>query len=274
MKNIPKICHLMWDGYPMAELNTFTPLTFHRLNPDWKIIVHLTKQKPEELGKNVYVPEYKGKDYFHLVREMDFVEIREVDLIELEINTAMPACSNSDMFRRRILYEEGGVWSDFDVIWLRPMSHFVNIDCKGDPNDFEGTVSFHQYTHGFHNISNIVSEKGSGFIKSLIDFEKTIEPPYEHQSYGSSMLNKRYPTYESVIKEHPRMLAIPYETFYPYSILNMNQLWKRVNLSLIESKNVMCVHWFNGHRLTQQFLAIGDYYKCSMTQILKQQKLI
>jgi len=51
MKTIPKICHLYWDRSPMALLQVFTVTSFHRYNPDWHIIVYLTKQLPDLKGE-------------------------------------------------------------------------------------------------------------------------------------------------------------------------------------------------------------------------------
>lgn len=269
---IPKICHLYWDGHPMSLLNTYTPLTFHRQNPDWRIIVYLTKQKYNEIAENNFVKEYSGSDYFHLVQAMDFVEIKEIDLIEYGINMAVPACSGSDIFRRNILYEFGGVYSDFDVLWLKPIEHIKNIECIGNPNDFQHIVSFYNYTYGFHNVSNLISEPQSSFLKSLIDYQETILPPYEHQSYGSSMLNKIYPTLNSI--NHDRMLAIKYETFYPYSIYDLSRLYKQNDLSVINN-NVLCIHYFNGSDLTLEYMNTENFNKdCSMTTILKNEGLL
>ena len=80
MKNIPKVCYLYWGRMPMSQLQVLTPISFHKYNPEWKIIIYLTKQDPSDLGKNIWVPDYLGIDYFYKVRELEYVEIREVDI--------------------------------------------------------------------------------------------------------------------------------------------------------------------------------------------------
>jgi hypothetical protein len=273
MKTIPKVCHLYWDKSPMALLQVFTVVSFHKYNPDWKIIIYLTKQDwRTELGKNIYVPDYTGKDWFYMIEKLDYVEIKEIDLIEWEVNLDAHSCQGSDLFRRNILYKEGGVYSDFDVIWLKPMNEFVNIDCIGNASDFESIVSFYEYTHGFHNVSNLISEPGSQYIYSLIEEQRKVKPPYDHQAFGSEMLNKKYPDLNSITSKFPRILAIKYETFYPYNTFHMESLFIHNDLTPLNSKNVMCVHWFNGNRFSKEYINTADYHrKCSMTSIMNKE---
>lgn len=276
MKTIPKICHLYWDKSPMAFLQVITVLSFHRCNPDWKIIVYLSKQGYEELGKTVYDRKYVGKDYFACIRRLDYVEIKEIDLVKVGVPLTLHSCQGSDIVRRHLLYHFGGVYSDFDTIWLKPMLDFEKIDCIGDPSDFESIVSFFGFTKGFHNVSNLISEPGSQYIWSLIEEEKKIKPPYEHQSFGSDIVTRLYPDLTSVLNKFPRIVAIKYYTFYPYSIYDLDQLYQKSVLYPIKNKNVMCIHWFNGHELSTEYLNDKNQFrrKCSMTSILWQEGYI
>jgi hypothetical protein len=275
MNTIPKICHLYWDKSPMSLLQTFTVVSFHRHNPDWKIKIYLTKQRLDEMGLNIHTRDYKGEDYFHLIRALDYVEFEEVDLVKWKINTEVHACSSSDLFRRNILYKEGGVYSDFDNVWLKPMDHIREVDCIGNPNDFESLVCFYNYTKDFHNVSNLISEPKSPYLYSLIETQQKIHPPYHHQSFGSVMVNRKYPDLHSIQIKFPRILAIKYETFYPYSIFNLEQLYKKDELNSLNNRNVIGVHWFNGHEYSKDYVnGNGFSIKCSMTSILKKEGYI
>ena len=254
----------------MALIQIFTAVSFHKYNPDWKIILHLIKQTPDELDKTIYVPAYTGVDYFYLLKELPYIEIRSVDLIDVGIGLDKCAILAADILRRKILYELGGVYSDPDVIWLRPMSEFKNIECIGNPEDFEETVCFYEYTKSWHNVSVLISEAGSKFNQSIIEAGKKVQPPYPHQAFGTDLMNSIYPTWESI--NFPRVIGLRYETFYPYGILNVEELFVKTNLSLIDSKNVMCIHWWFGHQLTKQYVNNEDYGReCSMTAILRKE---
>lgn len=275
MKNIPKTCYLYWNDKPMSLLHVLTVVSFQRLNPDWLIVINLVTNAKEEVDNSNINPKYRdytGKDYFYMLRDIPNVQIRES---YLDPKNKIHSILVSDIWRREILFERGGVYSDFDVIWLKPMSEFVNIDCIGDPSDFDCTVSYYNQTYGFHNVSNIVAEEGSPFLGSLIDITKSIHPPYGDQSFGTDMLNNNYPSWEYIKNRFPRTIALKYETFYPYSTFNLRQLFSDDTLTPIQSKNVMCVHWFNGNEWAKEYINQEAYDRpCSMTSILKQEGLI
>jgi len=261
----------------MSWLNTLTVDSFRKYNPDWEITIYVPVQDYRKLGKNTFVPDYTGPDYWpeFAVRNNDI--IKWVDITEYGVPLSAHSCQGSDNFRRTILYNEGGVYSDFDTIWLRPVEEIKNVSCIGNPEDFDCTVSFYEMTKGFHNVSNLIAEPGSLFLKSLIDISKSIpdtEIRNNHQALGSMMLNRFYPTLESVQESFPRVLAIPYETFYPYSTYHMERLFIEDDLSYITG-NTLCIHWFNGNAYAKDYINKEDYARvCSMTTILRREGYI
>lgn len=270
MKNIPKVCYLYWNGESMSFLHALTVNSFHKYNPDWKIIIYLY-DKDNNIDSKRVNPKfrgYTGRDYFYTIKLLDYVEIRKLRAQQSYVHSIL-IC---DIWRREILYENGGIYLDFDNIWLKPMSEFKNVDCIGNINDFESLVSFYNYTDGFHNVSNLISEKGSLYMKSLIDASGRVHPPYGDQSFGTSLLNKVYPNLKSITDKFPRVLAVKYETFFPYSTFNMQQLFIANDLSPLDNKNVMGIHWFNGNGISKDYIDEEKYDRnCSMTSILKQE---
>lgn len=269
---IPKKCHLYWDGSPISWLQLKTIDSFHKYNPEWEIIIYMPLQDYRELGTNTFVPDYNGPDHFNELQNYNYIKIQYINISDYGVPLSAHSCQGSDNFRREILYRQGGVYSDFDVIWVRPIDHIRKIQSLGNGEDFESIVSFYELTHGFHNVSNLISEPGSQFIKSLIDASLNLPDEYiraNHQALGSTLLNQLYPTWDSVRYLYPRMLAIPYETFYPYSTYHLENLFIDDDLSYI-TENTLCVHWFNGNQLAKDYINKEDYSrKCSMTSILK-----
>lgn len=255
----------------MSYLHALTVISFHEMNPDWQIIVYVTRQEHKASDGSRQNPVYKpyvGQDHFFLIEELPYVEIREIDFDRPGIHSILI----SDIWRREILFDNGGVYSDFDCLWVRPMSDLLNVACLGDPSNFECTVSFFGLTKGFHNVSNIIAEKGSPFLRSLILRSSGIHPPYGDQSFGTDMLNNLYPTLDTITSTFPRVLALEYETFYPYYTGNLGQLYKEVDLVPMLNPNVLCVHWFNGNDLSKEYINEGGYDReCSMTSILRKE---
>jgi len=259
----------------MSFPQALTPVSFKKYNPDWEINVYIPIQ--DYNGSARYIPDYVGVDFFKLVTEVPGINIIEVDLSKYDINLGHHNILRSDILRYHLLYEIGGVWSDFDVLWLKPMTHFYNIEYHGSVpvDEITAVVSFIQGTGGGHSIGIMIHSKNDPYAKSLIELTKQVKPPFSHEIFGGSMLNTHYPTLESLSK-FTGLVGAKFETYYPYIIHppvpTIQKLYRGVDLSPIQSNNVLCLHWYNGHRLSKEYLN-GDGLRrdCSMTRIIKQE---
>ena len=242
---IPKICHLIWtEGVPMSYLQSLTVKSFRRHNPGWDIMLHLItgKRAPNMCA------DYAGEDY------SDTINPDEVFYYQ---STGLHGIQQSDRLRMKILYLWGGVYSDLDMLWLRPMSEF--------PQDFETTVCWYK---DHYNMSNIVSESGGPFLKDVMERQARVTSK-DYQAYLTEMFNREYPDVNALQKRFPRILAIPYEWFYPYSIYTLEQLYvDDIDLTA----GAYGVHWFNGHHLSQEYLRQPK--PCSMSSILRREGYI
>ena len=251
---IPKTLHMYWDKTPMSWLQSLTPISFHKYNPDWTINVYTPKQI--YTGDRKYIPDYTGADYFHQI--IPYVNIIEIDLNDYSIDLTLHNILRSDILRYHLLYNHGGVWSDFDVLWLKPMEILKTTICI---YDFNGKQH--------HPIGILVSISAHPFYKIVIDKCNSIQKT-GHQAYGSSMLNNLFPDTDKVLKKYPDMIKIEYSRFYPYPLHNIKTLWDTTNKSAI-TNITMCVHWFNGHRISKLHINNG-IKNCSMATILKREE--
>ena len=273
MRNIPNNCHFIWTNKsPLSWLQTLSVISFHRYNPTWKINLFVIKQTPDQLAENTYVEDYTGEDHFELLARLNYVNITYLDLIHEGIGTDKHGILASDILRVRLLYKYGGVYSDLDTLWLRPMSEFKNIKCIGNPEDFETTACFFELTHGHHNNSNIISEQEGNYLRAIIEEQDKIKPPYvDYQTFNTSLLNRMFPVYESIISRFPRVIAMDYKTLYPYSTFQVDRLFVLEDMFPLDSSAALGVHWFNGNRLSKIYVNSGQYFPCSMTTILKRE---
>lgn len=276
MKNIPKVAHLNWFGeQAMPHLNVFTVISFHNQNPDWKIKVYTSKQGNKDFGSLEWIPPYPGDDCFPMVKALPYVEIIPIDLTDFTCPVHTHIIAASDVFRQEILYREGGLYSDFDVIWLRPMEYFEKLNVIGNASDFQCTVSFYHTTHGFHNVSNIIAEKGSRFLYDLLQKTKEVEPPYTHQAFGNDLWGKVHPTLKDITSKYDRICALKYETFFPYSTFDLLSLYQKHDITQAYRENTMAVHWFGGNSLSHAYTDNDGFNRpCAMTSILKKEGLI
>lgn len=280
-RGFPKICHLYWDKSPMAWLQTQTVVTFHEQNPDWEIKVYVPLYPPVP-ANDKYVPDYKGPDYFNIVRSLPYVKIIDIDSLSFGIDKNIHNILQSDIFRYKILYEEGGVWSDFDVLWIKPVSHLFNLKSVGrvETKDMGTFVCRWKTTTGHNNISILGTRPRHPLYRELIKQCRYIQntnrnrEELSHQVFGTELLDDMFPTLDHTCRKFPDVVGLPYKTLYPYSIYEMDQLYKKINLALIDNE-VVAIHWFNGHKLSKDFLHSGGKHEvCSMTKLISNLKLV
>lgn len=281
LNEVPKIIHLYWDKSPMSWLQTLTVSTFHKQNPDWIINIYLPKQ--DYNGNIKYIPKYNDQDYFPLLEQMDFVNMIEVDLADYKINENLHNILRSDILRYHLLYEHGGIWSDFDVLWLKPINQMNHINLINRSNkQFGFSACLYSGFRGHYSIGVLITSKNHKFYQTLINKINSInrspdqhkqffdrkKNTYKHQAFGVELWKILYPDLQSLITNFHDCIGIYYKTFYPYSIFNLDELYNKDNTSVLD-KDVICVHWFNGHELSKKYINEKQYdKKCSMTSIL------
>ena len=131
-----KTAFFYWDG-PMPWLNSLTLLSFAKFNPDWKMVLWI--------GDNV--AELHGL-------ELMGVEIRRAKSLDLPKDTRPQTVA--DIYKWWSLSNEGGIASDMDIIYLKPIPDVCEVDiglieygngktkrpiwtvgfCTGGPNKF------------------------------------------------------------------------------------------------------------------------------------------
>lgn len=272
MKKIPKILHMYWDKSPLSWLQAITPISFNRHNPDWTINIYIPRQ--DYNGGPRYIPNYIGKDYFPVIKQqVPSANIIEFDLNDFNISSELHGILRSDILRYHLLYNQGGVWSDFDIIWLRPMEYFREIEYLGSisVDEITAVVSLIKETAGGHSIGVLIHSQYDEYAKSLIDLTKQVRPPYGHEVFGSLMISARYPTLESM-SHFKGLVGVKHETYYPYNIHppnpTLDKLYLANDLRFI-TKNTICLHWYNGKELSKEYINNNGFKRsCSMTSIL------
>ena len=258
----------------MSRLQAITVESFHKLNPDWNINIYMPTKRYDGNMRFNFIPDYIGPDHFHTIRDKDYVNVTTINLDDYDIRQDLHDILRSDIFRYHILYQVGGVWSDFDVIWLKPMEHFNNIEYHGNTpiDEVSAVVSFINGTGGGHSIGILIHSKGDPYVESLIRLTKEVKPPFSHEVFGGVMLNINYPTLESI--PYKGVIGAKFETYYPFSIhppnATIKNLYNSNDMSCLNDNNIMCLHWYNGHFMSKDYVNNDGFNRtCSMTTVLK-----
>lgn len=137
-----KNIHFIWIGSSIPEKYVDNILKCKELNPDYKIYVWLDKQAPEKLLNNVTCQDLTKFKSMH----------------EEILNTISSNAGKADILRYEIVYRYGGIYSDVDVIFVKPFDDNFN-------------KSFVSHINGYYNICNgcFGFNKSSKFLKFVLD---------------------------------------------------------------------------------------------------------
>lgn len=137
-----KNIHFIWIGSNIPEKYVDNILKCKELNPDYKIYVWLDKQASEKLLNNVTCEDLTKFKSMH----------------EEILNTISSNAGKADILRYEIVYQYGGIYSDVDVIFVKPFDDNFN-------------KSFVSHINGYYNICNgcFGFNKGSKFLKFVLD---------------------------------------------------------------------------------------------------------
>jgi len=240
---IPKILHLYWgQNKPLSYLRALTVLTFHKLNPDWRINVYYPNKTTKRLTWKTYEHKnswpYCGEDWMEKIKEIDNVEIIKVNLAPFNMISEV---SKSDLQRWKILYEMGGVWSDFDIIYIRPMLELFQHDdvflCPW--NNRNGIVN---------PVGFMAGSKNCDFFSIAHNMAKVIirgnEQQLGYQDLGRFLLDRLLYN----VCDQYKIKNLPTETVYPLIASEGDMYWAIYQLPLTDK--TIGLHWFAGRKLS------------------------
>jgi hypothetical protein len=260
LNKIPKIAHFYWDGSRMAYLQYLTVVSFHKWNPDWEIMIYTPKIKysgdvtwktHEQRGA------YSGINYYPMFKRLPYITQVIVDFNEYEdIPNDIPETYKSDLLRWHLLATTGGLWSDMDVLYIKPVKE-INI-----PRDTEFTICKLAATDKkeFHIIGFYLSSSNNPFFHHIVKYAPHYLSLDNYQSVGSTLLNQLYPNDNEIrqITKQKLYTKIGMDVLYaypPFDENNSNQLpalFAKKDLSRI-TRNTLGIHWYNGHGMAKSF---------------------
>lgn len=245
--NIPKKIHFYWSGGKLPYLRYLTVKTFKELNPTWQINLWTSQFKSKVRTWNSHELNYKEtwEDWTDkLYRICD--NIYAVDIKTWGISNEISEVHKSDLLRYWILHRYGGVYSDTDIFYFKPM---INLEVNIEENyKAEAFVCISNYGHsnGF-----FMASKGSKFFRYLFEQAKRCDLT-KYQSNGPDLCNKLFPTLGS-ITEHYIVVNISMEAVYFYDGQHIQKIFNDSEC-LFPAKAIGC-HWYAGHPMAGRFLS-------------------
>ena len=229
-----KLLHLFWGrSRPLSWLRLQTVVSFARLNPDWHIKVWYRDAEPKKpyWRTGEQSKPYNGRDYFDALPA-------NVERCKPDFDLALPDVPFSDYLRWRVLGEEGGFWSDFDIVYIRPM------DLIGNPT---GPFLI-QYPCGVWPIGFLGApdELGQWFFAQLEKLALQRIGTADYQGLGCILL-------ERWVKMQRKTAAQPQQWVYPEYRLKQAERAFFAPVDYKPAKEFIGMHWFAGAAFASEF---------------------
>jgi hypothetical protein len=245
---IPKRMSFFWAGSRISWMRYMTIRSFRHFNPDWRIVLHRMEgragEKTWESGEMQDSP--SGPDYTDQIADLN-VEVRP-----LKPSTLAPAHA-SDLWGWDQLRDEGGMISDLDILFVRPMPYAFIRDAD----------AVFCLTAGHMAIGLLAASPG---CQLFADIARKALADYHANGYESAGADAVYrlaqvrrsedmPGMKCLIRfrrDYPDVCVreLPPQTVYPYNYTQTARIFART-----DSVSAHCVgiHWFGGDRLSQQW---------------------
>jgi len=244
---VPKILHIYWGGGKLIYLRYLTVKSFVKHNPDWQIIFWYPKEpfkgRSWGIGQNYqYLNEDVCKDYLPDLLKLPITKM-SVDFASLGFRNNMAEIHKNDYIRISALNLYGGVWSDMDIIYFKPLIELkVN---KEENRDKETYVCISDYGHstGFN-----MAISGSQFFAALSDLVSKEYRSNVYQCWGPDIFNKYYKTFEQI----PNAVNFDMDVVYAHCCTQVWELLKPSTPRFTEG-SIGC-HWYAGNEVWGGFL--------------------
>jgi mannosyltransferase OCH1-like enzyme len=244
---VPRELHVYWGGGVMPYIRYLTVKTFIDHNPDWKVILWLPEQPSVQRTWTSRELNYTVEcdDYFVKLDDLE-IEKKYVDFSQFGFSNSISEVHKSDYLRLYLLATQGGVWSDMDIIYFKPIENLaVNIPENNNKDTFV-CIGGYGHSAGF-----LMSAPNSIYYKILTDKCKREFNPVGYQSIGATMFNNYYRNFDAINNISPSV-NIDMEAVYQHDALHIPDILNGTPARF--TRNSIGIHWYAGHPLWGAFI--------------------
>jgi len=254
LQAIPRIAHFYWGGERTSFLRYLTVASFRRANPDWEVRVHVPRTLHQRSAEWTTLEAYEGSTFRGRDYARDLYALADVDIVEVDFDR-WPALAGAaetfkaDFFRWHVLATEGGLYSDADIAYHRP----VRFASFNDPAQADARVGLcAHYGHQF--IGFLFGAPGAACYEQLVAEAPRTFDPTVYQSLGSHLLQRCFPTFEALATLHPsdRPFNIDMDVVYAFDWRQIAQLHAPGDPKSLPS-GAIGIHWFGGAGQSQRY---------------------
>lgn len=234
--NIPKKAHFYWGASPLPLSRYLTLLSFRRQNPDWEMLLH--RPTCDQANGKVYASEYTGRCFMD-----EASKICDIEYLDFGWLSGMWDVHKSDLIRWHLLRKVGGIWSDMDIFYIKPMSE-LRVDGIVSGSEVELILCYSDPLH-HHSI---------GLIGSSIEQREMVEISSscgtkliadKFQCIGSDMLYEVGINCKYMLTNFPRIANLNFFSIYQCGTSGIQMLHDK-RIPRYNRDAILGVHWYAG----------------------------
>jgi hypothetical protein len=252
MNKIPKIAYFYWGAPVLPYLRYMCLKSFIQYNPDWQVILIV----PAELTTGVTWGTHENEepinttDYMDRLQDLN-IDVRPFSMEPIGFSDDLPEVVKSDLIRLYLLSTTGGLWSDNDILYIKPLSNTLQeTNCTSYFCYRRGGVTQDDTPKNgclYHSIGFLMSEPEGLEFKNLFAGAANIINTELYQSVGS-------PYYGQMVNmDNPNIFNIDINMVYP-SRAPQSMFESPAGHHIYEIRNLTIGwHWYGGHPTAGKF---------------------
>ena len=262
---IPDILFTYWEGDNLSYFNYLTILSLHTYNPDKHITIYTSKTNSQTLiswSSNEHTIPIEYKLTLNDIQQIsqDHITIVPIDFdASYQLDNNLSCVFKADIIRIYKLHEHGGMWFDFDILFIKPIpAHiFTSADI-----DFMYYVYYDVIPTGLliSTPNNRVTTAMYHNAKTLVTNPTRYSGKIRYQLFGPELWRRTilFSKNKSILSTSK---LLDTTEIYPYLYNELDQLY---NTTTSPEKSKITditwgIHWYNGDSTTKHF--INNYCK-------------
>ena len=243
---VPRIAFSFWEGNQFTYMHYLTFVTFSKYNPDFKIIIYRTLKDSQPLRMwDTHEQDIVLSNICDInqLKELPNVEFIYIDFEkELDYHNPLSSVWKSDIVRILKLYEHGGIYIDFDTLFIKKIDESLL--------SMEHDIGLNEYDGAINNAFMIARPKSKIvriILDNILDKLHSNQISNNYQQFGPSLFVKlimNTPLQQSVY-------FIPNEMTCPYIWNEMDRLFHSTIKQ--HTDNTFCIHWYNGGPISRAY---------------------
>jgi len=250
LNRIPKILHTFWGGDHLLYIRYLTLKTFIKHNPDWRVVVWYPKvpyrgQPSWNYMKGTPVVNDKVcKNYLSELPKLN-VEMKEVDFDKIGFARQTPEVHKADFIRIVALHQQGGLWTDMDILYFAPIENMKANCPENADKDVFVCIADYGHSTGFN-----LAVKNSEFFEILQNSFNGNYKVREYQCWGPDLFNKYFRNMDMI----PKGVNLDMDVVYAYDChhVSAGELMRSSPVRFTEG-SIGC-HWYGGNVIWTDFL--------------------